>query len=947
MSDKIITEIVLEGEKEAIASIQRVGKAADATFADLQNVQLNFDFIEPEKGLKSLTDLGQRFASSMKNTGNVVTNVFAGISSAFRNAGTIGGGVFSELTRSLQATSLMAKTAGVQIPALGRTVSALGRTFDSFSGGARTAALNTTSFGQSVGAAGPQLSAASQAAFNLGRNIGDVGVTAVRVATQIVKLVTVVSALGSAAIAAFGALAKSAANAINAVGEAARNARMSVDSYSALRIALTALGISGEDADAAITALSKNMTRFGIRFGPDSTVAAQMTSDAFARLADQVAFNLDPVKQLQIAQSALGEELGRKLLPQLRMGGDYFRQMADDTRIAGIAFNKLDDANATKFIVAWSRLSTIISQLKNKIGAQFTEPVWRAINIVTELILQNSQAILRWASDLASATGPVLVDLARAFAGLDKEVENKNILAFRDAIFGIGKAIGFAVSAVVGSFKLMVAAIKPVTDTVNDLFGTQITAGEVVAYAAILQLIGAFRLLFSLATGIGALASPWTLVVVAIGAVLVVLGYLAYKYWPEIKQAVADATEWMKDKFGEAWTVVAGAAATAAVAGILYLIGLIPGALASAVAGIAAFGSAVAAAIVAAPWVALGVAIAGVVAALGVLAYEYWPQIKAAAEATWAAIRNGAATLWADIQAAWNAGVSAVNSLWQLLVTGAQSAWSLITQGASTLWAGLQSVWSSGIAAVSALWSGLTTAAQTAWDTLVAGAKGAASAINTLFANIVGYLFGNQLASDLQSALPLWDQMASVAESAMSRINAAVASATAAVNQLSAALQQAAATARAAQSAMQEVAAGGGAAGMARGGPIRGAGTSTSDSVLLWGSRGEFMQPARAVRHYGLAFMEAVRTLRLPIPRFATGGLIDGLSNALMSPLAPSLAMPQPAPVAAGPTRILNLTIGNETFSGLAADEDTMERLTRFAVRQQLRSSGRKPGWNR
>ena len=55
----------------------------------------------------------------------------------------------------------------------------------------------------------------------------------------------------------------------------------------------------------------------------------------------------------------------------------------------------------------------------------------------------------------------------------------------------------------------------------------------------------------------------------------------------------------------------------------------------------------------------------------------------------------------------------------------------------------------------------------------------------------------------------------------------------------------------------------------------------------------------------------------------------------------------QPVPVAAGPSRILNLTIGNETFSGLAADEDTMERLTRFAVRAQLRSSGRKPGWAR
>jgi hypothetical protein len=238
MSEKIITEIVLEGEKEAIASIQRVGKAADATFANLKNVQLNFDFIEPEKGLKSLADAGQKFAASMENTGNIVSNVFAGIASAFRNAGTVGGGVFSELSRSLQATSLMAKAAGVQIPSLGRTVSALGRTIDSSGGGVRTAALNTASFGQLVGAAGPQLSAASQAAFNLERNIGDVGVAALRVATQIVKLVTVVSLLGTATIAAFGALAKSASTAINAVGEAARNASMSVDAYDKLIIAL-------------------------------------------------------------------------------------------------------------------------------------------------------------------------------------------------------------------------------------------------------------------------------------------------------------------------------------------------------------------------------------------------------------------------------------------------------------------------------------------------------------------------------------------------------------------------------------------------------------------------------------------------------------------------------------------------------------------------------------
>ena len=562
----------------------------------------------------------------MKSTGNVVTNVFAGISSAFRNAGSLGDGVFSELTRSLQTTSLVAKAAGVQVPQLGKAIAALGRTVDTFGGGMRDASLNTTKFGQTVATTGPQLTATGQAAFNLGRNIGGMGLTAIEVGSQILKLVTVVSLLGSAAIAAFGALAKSAADAINAVGEAARNARMSVSSYSALRTALMAFGLNAEDADAAITALSKNMARFGIRFLPDSSSAADTASEAFARLADQIALNLDPGKQLQIAQAALGQDLGRKLLPQLRLGGDYFRQLAGDTRMAGLAFDKLDDANATKFIMAWSRLTTIIGQLKNKVGAQFTEPFSRAINIITDLILQKSQAVQQWAADLASKTGPVLVDLARAFAGLDDQVENKNVLLFRDAVLAIGTASVWVAKTVVAAFRLMSEAVQPVADLINKLFKTDITGGEIVAYAAIMQLIGAFRLVLSLASGIGALASPWTLVAVAIGAVLVALGYLAYKYWPEIKAAVADATQWMKDKFGEAWTVVAGAAATAAVAGIIYLIGLIPGALGSAVASLTAFGSAVAAAIVAAPWVALGIAIAGVVAALGVLAYKYWPR---------------------------------------------------------------------------------------------------------------------------------------------------------------------------------------------------------------------------------------------------------------------------------------------------------------------------------
>lgn len=73
--------------------------------------------------------------------------------------------------------------------------------------------------------------------------------------------------------------------------------------------------------------------------------------------------------------------------------------------------------------------------------------------------------------------------------------------------------------------------------------------------------------------------------------------------------------------------------------------------------------------------------------------------------------------------------------------------------------------------------------------------------------------------------------------------------------------------------------------GYAEGGHIRGPGTGTSDSIpaIVDGrvpirvSNDEFIQPQRAVRHYGVGFMEAVRKLQFPKPRagFALGGLVQ------------------------------------------------------------------------
>jgi hypothetical protein len=61
-------------------------------------------------------------------------------------------------------------------------------------------------------------------------------------------------------------------------------------------------------------------------------------------------------------------------------------------------------------------------------------------------------------------------------------------------------------------------------------------------------------------------------------------------------------------------------------------------------------------------------------------------------------------------------------------------------------------------------------------------------------------------------------------------------------------------------------------AGLASGGPIRGAGTGTSDSIIARLSAGEYVLRAAAVKNYGLSFLEKLNAMR--VPRFAAGGLV-------------------------------------------------------------------------
>ncbi|WP_443191403.1 tape measure protein [Pseudomonas indica] len=116
--------------------------------------------------------------------------------------------------------------------------------------------------------------------------------------------------------------------------------------------------------------------------------------------------------------------------------------------------------------------------------------------------------------------------------------------------------------------------------------------------------------------------------------------------------------------------------------------------------------------------------------------------------------------------------------------------------------------------------------------------------------------------------------------------------------------------------------------GFADGGKIAGPGTGTSDSILMWGSNGEFMQPARAVRYYGEGFMESIRQMRFP--RFADGGMVGARALPAIPAFNPADLAPA-NPLADFGT--VHLGVGGDTLEVLMRRDTFEQTLRRTATK--------------
>lgn len=126
--------------------------------------------------------------------------------------------------------------------------------------------------------------------------------------------------------------------------------------------------------------------------------------------------------------------------------------------------------------------------------------------------------------------------------------------------------------------------------------------------------------------------------------------------------------------------------------------------------------------------------------------------------------------------------------------------------------------------------------------------------------------------------------------------------------------------------------------GKAEGGLFRG--RPGRDTNLAWLTDKEFVLKPRAVKHWGVGFLNAMNALRNPFQGFNAGGLVGPMMQA-----APIRRFAEGG-LNRSPQRpfVLQMTDGTQ-FDGMTVQNDTADAMSRFATRKNIRSTGRRPAW--
>ncbi|WP_189367980.1 hypothetical protein, partial [Mesorhizobium sp. M7A.F.Ca.ET.027.02.1.1] len=356
-----------------------------------------------------------------------------------------------------------------------------------------------------------------------------------------------------------------------------------------------------------------------------------------------------------------------------------------------------------------------------------------------DIIVENKDAILAFGAAINQKLLSGLSDLLFALIGADAKAKNPWILTWRDAILQFGSDFSAVIGGVVlPLFKAVHDTATSVANAINGIFGTNLTGGELLIGAALLQLLGVFRLLVSTS---GAVIAALRL----IGTVIATMfsGGVIAAATTFFTTIVEGATAFLGLVAGlVSWPGLLVAALVAAgVAIFVFWDDIVAGAQ-RAIAKIQEFFSADNLARVFQGLVEAGKQAGVLLVEAFKLAIQGIGVVLLGAASLVDGFVKGVVTaidgLAAQLLPSWDGIALAANAIWSQISTNASAAFAIIVQSATALGGLLAPVWSAISTAGSAVWTTISNAATAAFGGIVSIATAAVKAVSDTVGSLIG-----------------------------------------------------------------------------------------------------------------------------------------------------------------------------------------------------------------
>ena len=247
----------------------------------------------------------------------------------------------------------------------------------------------------------------------------------------------------------------------DSIDKAAARAGVGTGALQKLRLAAEFGGASAGHMDEALVKLSYNMDQaasgkneglaetfktLGINI-KDANGKVRSSATVMRDLAEAVKANADPSKRLAILTAALGEDVGKMLVPVLQDGAQGLDDVAKKAEELGIVMSATDVKAAAKLTDTMTLFHKVLDSVFTTIGAKLAPTLTELVERFQDLLVKNKDLIA--------------LQMEKFVKSLSKAVEE---IPWSNIISGVGAVIGTVSDCVeaIGGFKTILVAVATV-----------------------------------------------------------------------------------------------------------------------------------------------------------------------------------------------------------------------------------------------------------------------------------------------------------------------------------------------------------------------------------------------------------------------------------------------------------------------------------------------------